>query len=190
VLRGSVRFYCLGLLVLQIGCAPLVEADFSDVEVTRPDVPVPAAPISAPSSVTFTFSFDSTKLGANPSLAAQSQVAEVKLHRLDLTAKGGVVDWSFIQTFHALAFVPMRNVSSPTATVRQVEIADYVRNGAVLSGTTFSVPLPEPVDLLPLVRPRSSEYRKIIVVANLGGQMPAVDWTVDVLMSISVKLKE
>jgi hypothetical protein len=43
---------------------------------------------------------------------------------------------------------------------------------------------------LPLVRPSSLESRKIVVVVNLGGQMPSESWEVDASMSISVKIQE
>ena len=167
------------------GCTPLVTADFPDIVVTLPGIQVP--PPSSPSAAAFTFSFNSAKLGANTNLQAQSQIVAVKLHSLVLTATGGVSDLSFIRTLHALAFVPLRNSST---TMRQVEIADYVRSGDTPVGSTLTVPLPEPVDLLPLMRPSKSEQSKIEVVVNLGGQMPSVVWQVDVSMSISVELRE
>lgn len=192
------RVLPLGFLVLLVGCEPLVDADFPDIEVTRPNVPVLPDSASGPASLTFVFGFDSGKLGANNAgtnagLQAQGQIAEVKLHRLDLTAKGGVTDWSFLRTLRALAFVPLKTSStqlSKTATMRQVEIADFARSGNAALGATFSVPLPEPVDLLPLVRPSYSEQHVIDVVVNLGGQPPSASWTVDVVMSISVKLRQ
>jgi hypothetical protein len=184
-----VRAFILPLgLLLVAGCAPIVEADFSDIEVTRPDIPVPATGASGPSSVMFTFSFDSTKLGANSNLEAQSRIVAVKLHKLDLIAKGGVADLSFIRTLHAFAFVPLAKTTSQST--RQVEIADYVRRGDEPLGASFSVPLPEPVDILPLLQPSSSEQRKIVVVVNLGGQLPNQNWTTDISMSISVEIRE
>jgi hypothetical protein len=170
------------------GCSPIVEAKFSDIEVTRPDIAVPGAGSSGLSSVMFSFSFDSTKLGANANLEAQSGIASAKLHKVDLTAKGGVTDLSFIQTMHAFAFVPMAKTNSQST--RQVEIADYERHGSVPVGATFSVPLPEPVDILPLLQPSSADQRKIVVVVSLGGELPSQNWTTDVSMSISVELKQ
>ena len=175
-------------LLLAVGCSPVVEAKFSDIEVTRPDIAVPGAGTSGLSSVMFSFSFDSTKLGANSNLEAQSGIASAKLHRLDLTAKGGGTDLSFIQTLHAFAFVPMAKTNYQST--RQVEIVDYERHGSVPVGATFSVPLPEPVDILPLLKPSSSDQRKIVVVVNLGGDLPSQDWTADVSMSISVELRQ
>jgi hypothetical protein len=136
----------------------------------------------------FSFSFDSTQLGANANLAAQSQIVSVKMHSLELTAKGAVTDLSFIQTLHAFAFVPQSKTTSQST--HQVEIADYARRGAAPVGATFSVPLPEPVDILPLLQPSSLDQRKIVVVVSLGGQLPSQGWTTDVSMSISVEIKQ
>ena len=182
--RGMV----LVALLVSAACSPIVDASFSDIEVTRPDISVPGAPIAGMSSVTFSFSFDSTKLGANANLAAQSQLEAVKLKRLELTAKGAVTDLSFIQTLHAFAFVPLSKTTSQST--HQVEIADYVRRGSSPVGPTFSVPLPEPVDILPLLQPTTADQRKIVVVVDLGGQLPTQGWTTDVSMSISVEIKQ
>jgi len=187
MLRGLLSISPVGLL-LAAGCSPVVDAKFSDIEVTRPDIPVPAAMTTGSSSVPFSFSFDSTKLGANANPTAQNQIASVKLHKLALTAEGAVTDLSFIQTLHAFAFVPLAKTNSQST--HQVEIADYVRRSDAQVGATFSVPLPEPVDLLPLVQPSSTDQRKIVVVVNLGGKLPSQSWTTDVSMSISVELKE
>jgi hypothetical protein len=185
--RLRVLVFSLGLW-LAAGCSPLVDAKFSDIEVTRPDVSILASPLTGPSSVTFSFSFDSTQLGANANLAAQSQIVSVKLRRLTLTAKGAVTDLSFIHTLHAFAFVPMAKTTSQST--HQVEIADYVRRGDAPVGATFSVPLPEPVDILPLLQPGLADQRKITVVVNLAGQLPSQGWTTDISMSISVELRE
>jgi len=156
--------------------------------VTRPDISVPASPSTGSSSVMFPFSFDSTQLGANANLAAQSQIVSVELRRLSLTAKGAVTDLSFIHTLHAFAFVPMSKTTSQST--HQVEIADYVRHGDAPVGATFSVPLPEPVDILPLLQPGLADQRKITVVVNLGGQLPSQGWTTDVSMSIAVEIRQ
>jgi len=181
-----------GLLLLGLGlaagCSPIVDASFSNIEITRPDIQVPGSPLAGLSSVMFSFSFDSTKLGANANLAAQSQLKAVKLKRLDLTAKGSVTDLSFIQTLHAFAFVPLSKTTSQST--HQVEIADYVRRGSTPVGATFSVPLPEPVDILPLLQPTAADQRKIVVVVDLGGQLPSQNWTTDVAMSIAVDIKQ
>ena len=177
----------LGLL-WAVACSPVVDASFSDVEVTRPDISVPAAMTAGSSSVMFSFSFDSRKLGANANLTAQNQIKAVKLQRLDLTAKGAVTDLSFIETLHAFAFVPLTKTTSQST--HQVEIADYVRRSDVPVGATFSVPLPQPVDILPLLQPTSADQLKIVVVVSLGGQLPMQSWSTDVSMSISIEIRQ
>ncbi len=171
------------------GCTPIVDAKFSDVEVLRPDIVVPAAGPAGSMSVPFSFAFDSSKLGSSSSPAFQEQVAEVNLNKLTLTAKSGIANLSFIETLHVVAYVPTNTVDAFPSD-RQVEIADFQRRGTAPSGAVFSVPLPEPVDMLPLLRPDKTQQRKIVVTFNLGGQLPNTSWTTDITMSLSVELKE
>jgi hypothetical protein len=176
------------MLLALAGCAPVVDAEFTDIEVTRPDIPIPRGVAGGPSSVTFSFNLDSSTLGANKSPTAQSRYVSVKLHRLALTAKTGIADLSFVETLHALACVPISKSSYLSS--RQVEIADYQRRTAHPASATFEVPIPEPVDLLPLLRPSSTEPYRIVVIVNIGGQMPTVDWTADALMALSIELRQ
>jgi hypothetical protein len=170
-------------------CSPIVDAKFDEVQVTGPDVSVP--PAAGLSSVTFTFTFDSSQLGANQSLEAQSGLVSVKLNQLSLTAKSGVSDLSFIRELRATALVPLKSsTSQDTKTVRQVEIADYVRRSDGQVGATFLVPLPEPVDILPLLKPSSTEWRRIVLVVNLAGQLPNQSWVTNVSMAVSVELRQ
>lgn len=173
-----------------VGCSPAVEAKFDEVRVTRPDIAVP--PAAGLSSVTFYFNFDSTQVGASQNLEAQSSLVAINLNALSFTAKTGVSDLSFIQSLHAAAFVPLKTTdpNKSMETVRQVEIADYVRRDHGPIGPTFAVPLPEPVDMLPLLKPSSTELRRIYVVVALGGQLPNQLWTADAAMTISVEMRQ
>jgi hypothetical protein len=179
---------CLSVVVMT-GCSPIVDANFSEIEVTRLDIGVPAAPSAGATAVNFQFTFSSGQLGANTKPDAQSRIRSAELRQLSITAKTGVSDLSFIQTFHAVAFVPL-NKNTTTQTTRLVEIADYQRRGDATAGKTFSIPLPEPVDLLPLLRPSSTEPAKVIVSVNLGGQLPTISWTTDVSMVLSLDVRE
>jgi hypothetical protein len=185
VARAAVQAY---LLLALAGCSPVVDAKFSDVVVTRPDISIPAAPTAGLTSVTFSFSMDSSKLGASSNPAAQNQIASAKLHEISLTAKGGITDLSFIKTLHTIAYVPLRG--SGATSENQVEIADYERSGTQPVGAVLTVPPPEPVDLLPLLRPTSTEQTKIVVVVNLGGELPMSAWKADVSMSLSIELHQ
>ncbi len=167
-----------------LGCSPVVDASFPQISITRLDIPVPAAPTTARSTVYFQFSFNSGQLGASTKPENQSHIRAVHLEQLSVTAKSGISDLSFIQTLRAVAFVPIDKTTTKK-TSRQVEIADYERAGDAALGSTFLVPLPEPVDLLPLLRPSGSEATTIWVSVNLGGQLPTVSWTTDVTMVLS-----
>lgn len=180
----------LGLVtVLLFGCSPVVDASFSDVEVTRSDIPVPGAPSSSPTNVPFSFTVSSGQLGANTDLNAQSRIRSMNLHQLSLTAKSGISDLSFVSKLHAVAFVPLSKTET-SQTTRMVEIADYERITDTPVGRTLEIPLPEPVDLVPLLRPSKPEPAKIVVSVNLSGQLPTVDWTTDVSMVLSMEVHQ
>jgi hypothetical protein len=187
----SFRHLWLATSMLASACAPAVDATFSDVDVVRPNIQIPPAPTSAPTSVTFSFAMSSSQLGATANPQAQDNIKSVNLHRLAFTAKGGISEMSFITNLHALACVPISKTSleeGHDASSRQVEIADYVRTSTEAVGPTFEVPIPEPINLLPLLRPTKSEARSILVIVNLGGQMPTVGWQVDAELSLSIAI--
>ena len=79
---------------------------------------------------------------------------------------------------------------SAEVVARQVEIADYQRESDTPVGKTLEVPLPEPVDILPLLRPSSTEPRRILVIVNLGGKLPSSEWKADVSMSLSLEIRQ
>jgi hypothetical protein len=184
------RLLAAVLALLFAGCSPVVEAEFSRIEVSRPGISIPPAPTASLSSVTFSFALDSTNLGASWNPDAQDNITEVKLHRLAFTAKSGITDVSFIRTLHAMACVPI--TKNTTVSSRQVEIADYEHTGQTPSppSDTFDVPLPEPVDLLPLLHPAKNEPKRILVIVNLGGSLPTSEWWADVAMSLSVRFRQ
>jgi hypothetical protein len=182
------RRFLAALALSLAACSPIVEAQFSDIEVTRPDISIPPAPTAASSSVTFSFSIDSSKLGASSKPEVQQGIVSVKLHRLALTAKTGIADLSFVETLHALACVPTSKTS--TLSARQVEIADYTRVARTPVSPTFEVPIPEPVDLLSLLRPTATEPRLILVIVNLGGELPTTEWQADISMSLAIEIRQ
>ncbi len=184
------RSLVMCLAIVFAGCSPVVDAQFPDLEVTRPDIPILAATTAGLSSVPFQFSLQSGTLGASSNPDVQAGIVAVKLHQLVLTAKTVISDLSFIQTLHALACVPIRSTPSTTVSARQVEIADYVRKAPLPASATFDVPIPEPVDLLPLLQPSPTEPNRIVVIVNLGGELPTTPWTADVSMSLSIEMRQ
>lgn len=192
LLGGLVRWALMSALTGAVtGCSPVVDARFSEIEVDRLDIAVPAAPSAGINTVDFQFAFSSGQLGANTNPDAQSRIRSADLERLSITAKTGISDLSFIQGLRAVAFIPADKSSSTLKTSKQVEIADYQKSqNATTAGQTFQVPLPEPVDLLPLLRPSSTEPARVIVSVSLSGQLPTVSWTTDVAMVLSVDIHE
>jgi hypothetical protein len=185
------RLAGLGIFACLASCQPVVDAEFKDIEVTKPNNTVPPAPVAAIPSVTFSFLLNSSSFGATSDPNAQDTIAKVLLRRLRLTASSGITDLSFIDTLHALAYVPIDKTSANQFTSsRQVEIADYEREFDVPGSANFDVPIPQPVDLLPLLRPSPSEPRQIRVVVNLGGKLPTTTWAVDVSMSLSIEIRQ
>jgi hypothetical protein len=185
------RLSWLGLLAGLAGCQPVVDAEFKDVEVTKANNTVPPAPAAAIPSVTFSFLLNSSSFGATTDPNAQDTISKVLLRRLQMTASSGIADLSFLQTLHAVAYVPIDKTSANQfTTARQVEIADYEREFDLPPSATFDVPIPEPVDLLPLLRPSPGEPRQVRVVVNLGGKLPTATWTVDVSMGLSIEIRQ
>jgi hypothetical protein len=121
----------------------------------------------------------------------QNGIESANLRQLTIAAKSGVQDLSFIQTLHLWAYVPLAKPPAPPPTTdHQVEIADFQRRDHTAIGATFSVPLPAPVDLLPLLRITDAEQYRIVVVTNIGGEMPAAEWKLDVTMSLSFEIRQ
>lgn len=178
------------LLVLA-GCSPIVDAEFSSVEVRRSDIPVAATPVSGVSAVTFSFTMNSGSLGANTNLAAQGQIRSIWLREMSLVAKddanGRFTDISFIHTLRAVAYVPLKGtLQAPGGEV--LEIASYERIHQGSMGAVLTIPPPAPVDLRPLLRPKSTDQTKIVLVANLTGDLPTSAWKVDISMLLSMEV--
>jgi hypothetical protein len=181
------------LLALLVGCSPIAEAEFSNIEVMYPDLDVPpyltGLNPTGPPRVMFSFLLDSSKLGASAVPANQKRITSTRLLELNLVAKKGVTDLSFLRTVHIVAGLPPSK-SLPTAPTPQIEIADYERTGDAIKGATFPLPLPEPVDITPLLKPSKSDQRKIIVTLNVGGELPSTAWRADVLMVLAAEFKD
>ena len=183
----------LFLAALLFGCSPVAEADFSEIEVLYPDLEVPPYlaglnPSGSP-NVMFSFLLDSSKLGASARPENQKRITSTKLVGLSLLAKHGVTDLSFLHSVHIVAGLPPSK-ASPSAPTPQVEIADYERVGNPEVGGVFPLPLPEPVDITPLLKPSQNDQRKIVVTLNVGGDLPGQGWRADVLMLLSASFKD
>lgn len=167
-------------------CSPIVDAEFSEVEVTCPGIQIPAAPSAGKATVNFTFSLNSKNLGANTNLAAQNQIDAIELRESSITAD--FTNLAFIDTLHAVAFVPIKG-SNKTPGGPVIEIADYVHRPGKSVGKVLTLPPPAPVDVRPLLRPDANQQAVIVVVVNLTGDLPTTTWTAEVDMLLSMRVQ-
>jgi hypothetical protein len=181
------------LLALLVACAPSIDAEFPEVEVTYPNlqapayIPIPNVPTDP--QITLSFELDSRNIGASALPVNQNRFQSAVIYQVTLTATSGVSDLSFIRKLQIVAELPASN-QAPTAPTPKIEIGNYERQGEAPIGPVFNFPLPVPVDILPLLRPSQSDQRKIIVTIIAGGTLPNVGWTADVVMRLSAHFKE
>ena len=85
------RRFLAALALSLAACSPIVEAQFSDIEVTQHEHLHPARADGGPFLGDLRgFSIDSSRLGASSKPEVQQGIVAVKLHRLVLTAKTGI----------------------------------------------------------------------------------------------------
>jgi hypothetical protein len=181
--RFFAAFALAGPLVL--GCAPSVTVDAPDIEVTQPNLFFPAVQVGAQGTVQRTFSLSSNKLGAagGPDAGASKRIQRLDLIRLALLAKTGIQDFTFLTNLTVTATNPdsLRIVACRNRPV--VPILDYdVPAG---TGAVLAIPMSPPVDLRSLW-----ECPSLSVTVAATGTPPDVDWTMDVVFSLSVRISQ
>jgi hypothetical protein len=182
--RFFAAFALAGPLVL--GCAPLVTIDAPDIEVTQP-MKFPAAQPDAPpnTEVTGSYNLSSNKLGAagGPDAGASKRIQRLDLIRLAFLAKTGIQDFTFLTHLKVTAGYPPLGHVVACHDLAEVTILDKdVPPGA---GAVLPMPLPEPVDLRSLWTCPS-----LLVTVVATGNPPDVDWSMDVVFSLSVRISQ
>jgi hypothetical protein len=66
-----------------------------------------------------------------------------------------------------------------------VQILDYQADPDVLVGAVLDLPLDPPVDMLPLWG-----YPRLYLTFTATGAPPQVDWSIDVVFSLSLKITQ
>jgi hypothetical protein len=173
---------------LVFGCAPSVEIDAPDIEITQPNLQFQAAPSSAGpgTSVTAPFKFTTNKLGAtnNPDAGSLKNIERLQITRVVLKANNGIEDFSFLNHLTVLAAnTSYATESSPGRPV--IKVIDYEAPYEVAIGPVLQLPLTPPVDMLPLWG-RTWLYLTVTATGNL----PKVAWSMDVVFSLSLKLTQ
>jgi hypothetical protein len=176
-------------LALGAGCTAKVTIEAPDIEVTQTDLRFAAAPVGMPAgqSVRGVFQLNTSKLGAsNRADAATLRMIE-RLDLIDVTlkARSGITDFAFLDRLSLTA----ANYSNPTdqdPPKPVVEILTYIPQVGDLIGATLDPPLASsPIDLLPLWR-RNVLY----ITVTATGALPTLEWAMDVVFSLSIKLNQ
>jgi len=173
---------------LLLGCTPSVEIDAPDIEITQPNLQFPAAPAraGAGTSVQGQFRFTTNKLGAanSPDAGSLKQIERLSITRVILKADTGIQDFGFLDH---LTVVAANNYyatqSSPDWPV--IQILDYQASPGVQTGAELQLPLDTPVNMLPLWG-----HTSLYVTVTASGDPPTFPWSVDVVFSLSLKLRE
>ena len=170
------------------GCVPSVEIDAPDIEITQPNLQFPAAPAGAGpgTAVTAPFKFTTNKLGAtnNPDAGSLKNIERLQITLVVLKVNTGIEDFAFLDHLTVVAAnTSYSTQSSPGRPV--IQVVDYEAPYGVPIGPVLQLPLTPPVDMLPLWG-RTSLYLTVTATGNL----PKVDWSMDVVFSLSLKITQ
>jgi hypothetical protein len=145
-------------------CTVSVEADVPDVEVVQHDVEFAGVPFAA------TLGEVSTEMSftrARPDLHLPAGFdPSVKAMKIDLVAKTGVSDFSFIRSLR----ITMAPMDGSTA----VELINYEKADGAVVGSTLTIPSVNPVNILDQWKADSAVF-----TVQIAGSLPEVGWTID-----------
>jgi len=186
--RALAKFILASALAAGPSCAPTVTIDAPDIEVTQTDLAFPAVPAGAPQgqSVSGIFQIATAKLGAanNPDAGTLKNIKRLQLTRIVLKAKTGITDFAFLDELSVKA-ANWDPTKAANAGQRVIQIVDYKLPDGEVFGSVLPIPISPPVDMLPLW---GRTWLYLTVVAS--GVLPSVDWSVDVVFSLSLRLTE
>jgi hypothetical protein len=163
-------------LALAAGCS--VSGEIPDIEVVQHDIVIPAVPaegrvgeptVSLPN---FIEPHDHLALDRN-------SYSSVKVREVQITAKSGVNDLSFIRELR----VSMNGVQGYFAGTTPVEIGHYTRGAERVGATLLLKPDPPAEVVVPWRDPLS------VVLIEVKGTLPDEKWTIDVTVRLSAQLK-
>jgi hypothetical protein len=173
---------------LLLGCTPSVVIDAPDIEITQPNLQFPAAPAraGAGTSVQGQFRVTTNKLGAanNPDAGSLKLIERLLITRVALKANTGITDFGFLNQLTVVASNNSYSTeSSPGWPV--IQIVDYQADPGVQTGAVLQLPLDTPVNMLPLWG-----HTSLYLTVTATGDPPTFPWSVDVVFSLSIKLRE
>ena len=154
---------------LASGCVISAEGELPDVEVTEHDVAIPAAPANPRGgdvAVAVSFSQKPARAGLN-----RRSFAEVRVLAVEVAAKSGVPDLSFISSLRLTA----TSAEAQAAGKPPVELGRYLRTESGAAGPRLIMQNSAPPDVTELWR--SAE---LTFTLEAAGRMPNVTWTADI----------
>ncbi len=185
--RGVGAGLLVAVLALGSSCTPTVTINAADLEITQTDVQFAGVPLGllASQSATGTFRIDTSRLGAgSPDAGSLKGIERLQLTRIVLQAKTGITDFVFVKR---LSLVASNSASATQAAAGQaaVTIVDYQASTGGAIGPVLQLPISPPVDMLPLW-----ESTALYVTVTVTGDLPPVNWSMDIVLTLSVKLVE
>jgi hypothetical protein len=163
-------------LVVHLGCS--VEGTLPDVEVVQHDVVIPAVPtepqVGEPTIALPTFMEPHDHLSLD-----RAAYSSVKVRQVEITAKSGVNDLSFIRDLR----ISMNGVQGYFGGTPAVEIGHYARSTAPQTGRTLLLQSTPPAEVIGPWRDPLS-----VVLIEVKGTLPDQQWIVDITVRLSATL--
>jgi hypothetical protein len=148
------------------------EADLPDVQITQRGVIVPGVPQTTPTSPSSTPSF--FPLSSSDVAWAKGMKTDVLVHRVQIAASGSLSTLDFIDCVHVTVAAPSEGA---------IPIMDYERNEEAPSSSVIDVNIPAPVNITTVW-----SADKTVIELQMAGQLPELEWTVDVTLNLSGKI--
>jgi hypothetical protein len=161
-------------LLAALASACSFEADLPEVQVTQRGLKMPGTPGAAGvGEVSVTGSYT---LSSGNTASIKRMGSDVLVRQVRIAASDGQPNLDFIDFAH----VTMANPASQQSTT---EIMSYDRSQTA-STSVIDVSMPAPVDITALW-----PADKTVIELQMAGQLPEQDWTVDVTLTLSGKIK-
>jgi hypothetical protein len=166
----------ISLLALVGGCGVSFEAQLQDVQISRRNLKVQGVPSGfvqegAPWEISFTISSEEMAW-------AKRMNSEVRVHRIWIAASEDSVNLDFIRQLR----ISVADSATPTEAVQLVLVDRPASppNGGVIAST-----LTPPVDIT-----TAWNASRTLVSAQLSGQLPELDWLMDLSLTVSGKITD
>jgi len=174
--RPSRRSWLTALLAAAIataagGCSVSVEAEVPDLAVTQHDIPVTGIPmVGRAGDVSTHFAFTQKLPAIDLPDSVESNVESAKI---ELTAKRGVQDFSFLTA--------LRVTITPSGSPAPIELLEYQKKDGAVVGKSLVVDSLNTVDILKQWKDEA------VFDVQVAGDLPSSDWAIDLTVHFNGK---